>query len=134
MALLFGGCRMHHNSFFHSSPEEKAEKIINYISDELDMNEAQRIVMNKIKEDIIEKHKELHADKGDMHNKAFELATKETLTKADLEAAFGDKADKIMEMKDFMMEKIVEFHAILTPEQKKTVAEKMEKFHDKCGR
>ncbi|MDX2499883.1 MAG: hypothetical protein QNL14_05170, partial [Deltaproteobacteria bacterium] len=52
----FAGCRRH-------SPEQKAEFMVDYVSETLDLSESQRAHLDQIKEEMLEKAMEMRADK-----------------------------------------------------------------------
>ena len=55
-ALLFSGCRSH-------SPEHKAEFMVDYIAETLDLNDEQRGQLEEIKEEFIAKVREMRVQK-----------------------------------------------------------------------
>ena len=59
-ALIFTGCRSH-------SHEGKAEFMVDYIAETLDLTDPQRAQLDGIKAEFIAKAKEMHAQKEAMH-------------------------------------------------------------------
>ena len=57
---LFSGCRRH-------SHEHKAEFMVDYISETLDLNESQQEQLDQIKDELLTKAQDMHADKASMH-------------------------------------------------------------------
>ena len=53
-ALAFNGCRSH-------SVNHKAEFMVDYIAETLDLNDEQRAQLDDIKEEFLAKAKEMHA-------------------------------------------------------------------------
>lgn len=129
LGVFFSGCsRMH---FCHPSPEKRADYFVKHITKELDLNNEQKARLNKIKDEVLAKFKEAKAEKADMHNKAVALIKQEKLDAATLDKFISEKEDKFKKIKPFMIEKIIEFHSMLTPEQKVKLVEEMEKIHKK---
>ena len=56
---LFSGCRRH-------SHDHKAEFVVDYISEALDLNESQQAQLDQIKDELMAKAKGMHADKESM--------------------------------------------------------------------
>jgi periplasmic protein CpxP/Spy len=127
--LFFSGCsRMH---FCHQSPEKRADYFVKMITKELDLNDEQKAKLNKIKNEVLAKFKEAKAENADAHSKAIALIRQEKLDAATLDKFISEKEDKFKKIKPFVIEKIIEFHSMLTPEQRVKLAEKMEKIHKK---
>jgi len=57
----FAGCRRH-------SPDQKAEFMVDYISETLDLNESQQTHLDQIKDEMLEKGIQMRADKAAMHS------------------------------------------------------------------
>ena len=55
------GCRRH-------SPGQKAEFMVDYVSETLDLNESQQAHLDQIKDELLEKGIQMHADKAAMHS------------------------------------------------------------------
>ncbi len=133
-SMIAIGCGNRH--CFHRSPEKKAQWVVNRIAGKLDMTDSQEKKLEKIKDEVLakmEKHKTEHQS---MHDEALQLVKKEKLTKADLEKLFAQREQRYRELlKPFIIEKMLDFHAILTPEQKNQLAEKMaEHYNEHIGR
>ncbi len=56
----FAGCRRH-------SPDQKAEFMMDYVSETLDLNESQKAQLDLIKDELLEKGVQMRADKAAMH-------------------------------------------------------------------
>lgn len=120
---------------FHDGPHGF---IMEQIIGKLNLDENQKAQVEKIREQIKEK---MEANKPDRKNDLDELENefkKDNLDKNTLKQIFENKDQNREEMKDFMLDKLIEFHKILTPEQRTKAAELMkemrEKFHDRSGK
>lgn len=112
--------------------------IIEQIAGKLNLDENQKAQVDKIREQINEK---MEANKPDRKNDLDEFENefkKDNLDKNTLKQIMEKKDQKREEMKDFMLDKLIEFHKILTPEQRTKAVEIMkelkDKFHDKAGK
>lgn len=128
-AAFMAGCSRYQ---FHSkSPENKAEWIVKKISSELDLDDNQKAKLDKIKSEILAKHQNFGGMKSEIWNEVLSQVKTEKIDEEKLNALLTDKETQFREMHTFMVSKFVEFHAILTPEQRIELAEKMTKFKEK---
>lgn len=123
-ALLFSGCRSH-------SPDHKAEFMVDYISETLDLNDDQKAHLDEIKEEFLAKAKEMHARKEAMHTEFKAELLKEQIDKQRVKALIAQKREHMTEIFDLAVDRLAEFHTTLTPEQKEKLVAKLEYFHEK---
>ena len=126
-ALLFSGCRSH-------SPHHKAEFMVDYIAETLDLSDGQRAQLDGIKEEFIAKAKEMHAQKEAMHAEFMAELRKEEIDQQNLKGLIDQKRAQIDEMIDLALTRLVEFHKTLSPEQREKLVAKVEYFHEKHQR
>jgi Spy/CpxP family protein refolding chaperone len=124
--VLFSGCS---GSRGHSI-EGKATKITNNISKKLDLTESQKVELNRIKDEVVGKirSKENVEQRKELRTAFFDLFKGDSLTKEQLMALNQKKEASHKEMREFLMDKLVQFHNMLTPEQRVKFVELMEKF------
>jgi len=126
-------CDLHYKGM----SEKQINKIAESISSKLDLTEEQNKKLTQIKNEIIEKKKDLQPpNREEFKNKLAELVKKEKITADELDNVFEEKHSLHREHQKFFMQKLAEFHSILTPEQKEKLANhvkehKHEKKH-KC--
>jgi periplasmic protein CpxP/Spy len=130
-ALVFG-CGPHR--FFCAPPEKKAEYIVKKLTRDLDLTKDQVVKVNKIKEEILERTKVLRNDRDAVHRDVVAMVKSDKLERNTVNNFISKREDKILALKPFIVDKLVEFHDILTPQQRIKLAEKMEKFHKWCHR
>lgn len=101
------------------------------ISKDLNLTDQQKADMDKIKDEIkakMESKRENH--KGDM--KDFEDAFKQDkLDKQTLKQLMSKHDADREEMRDFMADEFIKFHALLTPEQRQKAIDKMHEMKEK---
>ncbi|MBC8182601.1 Spy/CpxP family protein refolding chaperone [candidate division KSB1 bacterium] len=132
IAKIFSGC--HHPPHFcksHSSHEKKANWMMKKIAKELKLNEQQKVELEQIKDEILAKKAEFKINHQEIKNAVLSQVKSDTVDQAALNGLFEDKELEFKEMRAFLVDKFAEFHNILTPEQRLSLAEKMEKFHSK---
>jgi Spy/CpxP family protein refolding chaperone len=119
----FGNCRPHEKISF----EKRADKVAEKITKELSLTDDQKAKLEAIKSAIVQKHraqkeaaKQRHEEftaliKGDKIDKA----TLTALMKKNRESSIKDRK----EFRDFMLDKFIEFHQVLTPDQRVKLSE-----------
>ncbi|MBS1518976.1 MAG: Spy/CpxP family protein refolding chaperone [Bacteroidetes bacterium] len=113
------------HKFHHDGPEGF---IIDRISDELDLNADQKAQVERIKGEIRNKMESEKPDREAMLKEFSEEFTKDRLDKNKILEHIQKNETKRNEMKEFMIDKLVEFHSILTPQQRLKVIEKMKEM------
>ena len=123
-ALIFTGCRSH-------SHEGKAEFMIDYIAETLDLTDEQRVQLDGIKDEFIAKAKEMHDQKEVMHDAFMAELRKEEIDQQRLKELISQKRAQMDEMIDLAVVRLAEFHKTLLPEQREKLVAKLEYFHEK---
>ena len=129
-AVLAGGCAK--ERFACKSPEKRAEFIVKRLTNTLDLSKEQVEKLNKIKDEILARTKNVQNDRQAMREEALALVKSEKLDRNALLNMISKREKAWNDLKPFMIDKLIEFHGMLTPEQKIKLAEKMEKFHRNC--
>ena len=115
------GCRRH-------SPGAKAEFMVDYVSETLDLSESQRAHLDLIKEEMLEKAMEMRADKKTMHTELVAQLKSEKIDKDSLKAMVNEHKIKMEALIDLGIERLAEFHETLTTEQREKLVAKVESF------
>ena len=123
-ALIFTGCRSH-------SHEGKAEFMIDYIAETLDLTDEQRVQLDGIKDEFIAKAKEMHAQKEVMHAAFMAELRKEEISRETLNGLIDQKRAQMEEFVNLALDRLIEFHKTLSSEQREKMVEKIEYFHEK---
>ncbi|TGL62482.1 Spy/CpxP family protein refolding chaperone [Leptospira jelokensis] len=122
MAFAFGNCRGHKDF------EKRMEWVASKLTSKLDLDDSQKAKLESIKQELIAKHKEM---KPKHESWAKEMATQIRAEKIDtklLDKMSSERETRHQEMRKFFQTKLVEFHAVLKPEQREKFAELVEKF------
>ena len=124
LATGFTACKHgHHRGGFD---EFDIEAATNRIASRLELSETQKAELKTITTEIAAKAKEMHADRQTRHQELADLVRQETISRAEIDQKIDDKLTKIKELADFATDRLVTFHATLTPEQREKVAEHIE--------
>ena len=115
------GCRRH-------SHAHKAEFMVDYITDTLDLTESQQEQLNRIKDELMEKAQQMHTDKESMHEELVAQLRSEEIDQALVKAKIAEHRAQMDDIIDLMVVRLAEFHKTLTPEQKGKLIAKIESF------
>jgi Spy/CpxP family protein refolding chaperone len=117
----FSGCR-------RPSHAHKAEFMVDYISETLDLSESQQEQLNQIKDELMEKAQQMHANRASMHQAVVTQLRSEEIDQAQVKAMIAEHRAKMDEIIDLIVVRLAEFHKTLTPEQKEKLIAKIETF------
>ena len=132
-ALAFGGCGYfrHHNK--QMSFEQRADRVVEKLTSELSLTDVQKTKLDAIKNEIIKKQKDQEQSMSPIKSEFTAMLNSETLDKAKLKALFQKKEETYLkahgEFEDFLLDKFIEFHKILTPDQRAKFTKYLEKHH-----
>ena len=134
MAVLFAaGCSRGH-CHRGKNIEKHADRAVNYLARKLDLDESQKQKVNKIKVEMLAKRKSLTTIKNDVFTEAMAQMDSNDFDENKMNALLNEKEQEIVDFRKFLVAKAGEFHAILTPEQRKELMEKVRKhkkrYHD----
>lgn len=118
--LFFTGCRR--EAGHHPDPE----RIVNEITDRLDLDESQRSRLTEMVTELEADIVALHETKPDPHQQMAEMVRSERLDEVELQQLYTAKREKVDRLAERIIPDLVEFHALLTPEQRETLAERIE--------
>ena len=126
---LFSGCR-------RSSHAYKAEFMVDYISETLDLDDSQKAQLNQIKNELMAKVRQMRAGKDSMFEELVAQLRSEEIDQARVKALIAERRAQMDEFVDLLVVRLAEFHKTLTQEQKDTLVAKIETFriwHDTDG-
>jgi Spy/CpxP family protein refolding chaperone len=118
---FFSGCRNH-------SHGGGAEFAVDYISEVLDLTEAQQTHLNQIKEEFMDKREQMRANRARHHDEIIALLGSEEIDQVRVRAIIAEHRVQMDEMIDLAVVRFAEFHRTLTPEQRAKLVKKVEDF------
>jgi periplasmic protein CpxP/Spy len=127
--LLFGGCRHGQNK------GEQLEFVFDYFEEVLDLDKAQAVKLAEIKKELMEKLTAFRESREKMHPIFKGQLASVRIDKAVIKQAVSEHRRQLDDAIDVAIDRLAEFHALLTPEQRQKLInklEKMEKWHG-CG-
>ncbi len=101
------------------------------LTSKLDLDEAQQTKLQSIKTELVAKHKELKPKRDAWMTEVISQIRKDTVDVKSLEKVSAEQDVRHIEMRKFFQAKMIEFHAVLKPEQREKLAELVEKFSKK---
>jgi len=111
---LFSAGRRHHPM----NMEQRTSFILNKLSGELQLNEAQKKTAGKIGLEIMEKMKAGRQDEGEITKALAEQVSGDKIDQDKLNKLLDNKRKGMDEMRKFLISKLAEFHAVLTKDQR----------------
>lgn len=122
--LFFTGCRRDNGR--HPDPE----KIVAEISSRLDLDEDQSARLREMVLDLEAEIVALHDAQPDLRSLIPEMIRGDQLDGAELQDLYTAKRESVDLVAEQVIASVVEFHTLLTPEQRETLATKMENHHE----
>lgn len=128
----FTACRHgHHRGGFD---EFDIEAATNRIASRLDLSETQKADLKAIAGEIAAKAQEMRDDRQRQHQQLADLVRQERISRDEVDRMIDEKMQKMQELADFSVERLVAFHATLTPEQREKIAARIEDHASgRCG-
>ena len=102
--------------------------MVDYVSETLDLNASQKTHLDQIKEELLAKGIQMHADKTAMHSELVAQLRSKEIDQDRLKAMVAEHRVKMEELIDLGIVRLSEFHKTLTPEQREKLAAKLESF------
>jgi Spy/CpxP family protein refolding chaperone len=102
--------------------------MVDYISETLDLNESQQAQLDQIKDELMAKARQMHADKESMHGELVAQLRSEEIDQVRVKAVIAEHRAQMDEIVDLVVLRLAEFHRTLTLEQKEKLIAKIETF------
>lgn len=112
--------------------------LMGMVVEKLDLNSDQKAQVEKLRTEIREKMEAKKDNRESMMNEFANEFKKDNMDRNKLKELDQKREQNMQEMKDFMMDKMIEFHNILTPDQRVKAVDVMkemkDKFHDRMDK
>jgi len=126
-SVFFAGCR-------HPGHQRGAEFMMDYMAETLDLTEAQQAMANSYKDEILALVKTKQSEKKKMHDELKTQLSSDTIDTVRVKALVAEHRVGMDDVIDLIVDRVAEFHATLSPEQREKLVEKLEKFEKKHQR
>ncbi len=124
--LIFAGCkRAHHH---------RGEFAFDYVVEVLDLTESQEKKLDSIREEILAKVELMHKEKEQMHDTLKGQIKSESIDKEVIRRLVKEHRAQMDSVIELSIDKLADFHADLTPDQRTKLVSKLEKFEKRKGR
>ncbi|NUN04613.1 MAG: Spy/CpxP family protein refolding chaperone [Bdellovibrio sp.] len=115
----------------HKNPEKRIAAISEKIAAKLDFNEQQKALLNDITADIKKDFAEEKNRRQTMKDDFKSMILADNLDKAKVKELIHARRVRMEEKTDKYLDRVAALHKTLSPEQKKELIDKVEKFHKK---
>jgi len=129
--LALTGIAFASNCKGHYNFEKRVEWVAGKLSSKLDLDDAQKAKLETLKSELIAKHKEMKPKRDAWMTEVISQIRKDAVDTKVLDKVGADQDLRHIEMRKFFQAKMIEFHAVLRPEQREKLAELVEKFAKK---
>ena len=123
-SAVFVGCQ-------HRGHQRGAEFMMVYMVEALDLNEAQQSMANSYKDEILTKVKAKHSKKKKMHDELKAQLSSDAIDTARVKALVAEHRAGMDDVINLVVDRVAEFHATLSPEQRTKLVAKLEKFENR---
>ena len=117
--MVFSGCR-------EKTHENMAARIIEEATEELGLNDGQVEHLNTIKEELVEKTREIREDHSSIKDAVIAQLKSDEIDQDKLVALITEHKAKMTETIPLFVSHLAEFHSTLTPEQKDKLVDHLE--------
>lgn len=96
------------------------------IASRLDLTESQKADLERIAGEFAEKARAMHAEHENRHRELADLIRQDVIDSDVVDMMITEKMATVREMADFAAQRLITFHATLTPEQRERIAARIE--------
>lgn len=119
-----------------SSDAGARERRINYvkeqITEKLTLNETQKVELDRIVDNLKNKHAELRSHRPEVKSQFIEAMQKEHLTAEDIRTIIESRRPEFEELLTMVAQQLADFHNMLTPDQRSKLLEELESHQGRC--
>ena len=119
LATGFAACK---HGYHRGFDEFDLEAVTNRIAARLELDDTQKADLEVLAAEITGKVKEMRADRESRHRELADLVRQEAISRETVDRMIGDKMEKMEELAGFATDRLLKFHATLTPEQREKIA------------
>ena len=120
LVTIFAGCR------HHASPDEKIDRFLNYLADDMDLTPEQGEMLNQFKTDLKARLIKIRSEKKRARDEIFNQLKSDAMDRQKVTDAVNGVKTEIDKMIPFMISRIAEFHVTLTEGQRNHLVDRLE--------
>jgi len=107
---------------FNGFDEFDQQAVVNRVASRLDLSGSQKAELQDIVGEFAARAKALHADRQAHHREMADLVRQETVSRETVDRMVAEKFDRMKELVDLAADRLIAFHATLSPEQREKLA------------
>jgi Spy/CpxP family protein refolding chaperone len=115
----------------HRGPDRGAAFMLDYMAEALDLTEDQQATVNLYKDEIMARVKDMHSEKKQMYSEIKAQLAGDAIDRVRVKALVAEHRDRMDEVINLIVDRVADFHATLSPDQRTKLVNKMEKFEKK---
>lgn len=120
-ASFMGGCR-------HGAPHKGAVLMMDYLTEALDLNEEQQTLAESYRDEILSRVLAARSEKQALHDEIKAQLGSEAIDTTRMKSLLAEHRAKMDDVVELAVDRVAEFHQVLTPEQRRKLVSKLEKF------
>jgi Spy/CpxP family protein refolding chaperone len=128
LTIVFTSC------CYHRTPEQRAERVVKHLISTLDLDAAQKTKLEKMKEEFLARRPDMVKTREESFNEVTEMMKSPQIDQEKLNARMEKIQVQASDLIRFASAKFVELHDMLTPEQRKKLADEIEKHAQRFHR
>ena len=117
----------------HGTPEERADRVMKRIAQQLDLNDEQRTKLEAVKLEVLAARSRLGSEQQKLFDEVIVQVQAGRLDQAKLIQLLERRQELQREAAPAVVAKVAEFHASLTAEQKTKAVEHLQHFRERMG-
>jgi len=114
----------------HRSPEERADYMMEKISDKLDLTAPQLSQLEQLKNELMNARQSMRTERDTLHNEVNELLSQPTLDQERTLKLVRDQTESINQKAPQIITAFAGFYDSLTPEQQAVILDKVQKHKE----
>lgn len=117
----------------HRDPVKHAEFMVEHVTDYLNLNDVQKQKLVAVKDELMTARRELRQQRTASLDELVKQIESDKLDKVAVDEMIERKIQTVTLMTPGILDRIVEFHGSLTPEQRQKVVEKLQHWRQHAG-
>jgi len=126
LLLVSGLAACKHGRHYGGFDEFDQQAVVNRVASKLDLTGSQKTEFQDIVGEFAAKAKALRADRQTRLQELADLVRQETIDPEIVDAKITEKFDRLRELAELAADRLIAFHATLTPEQREKLAAHIE--------
>lgn len=127
LATIVAGCR------HHATPREKLDRMVDYLTDDLDLSAEQTEILDRLKDDVAAKIAQAQSARERARDQIMAEIKSDAIDQETVLAAIDSARSEIDALIPLIVARVAEFHQTLTPAQREELVDRLEDLHKLFG-